>query len=421
MRTRGPTAVAACIVVACAAQAGAAPVADGRITGRVAPPLRPASGAQTVVQAIDASSITLAATGRATRAGTYRLTVRPGVFLVAAEKLGRSTPPARGFSRLIRVASGKTASPPQITRRPQGAETGARVDGNPVLAVKEFTTRPSGIEGRALAGMLQTDLWIAGNPCVVLVEWMRRADVLAEIRLQQSKLVDPSTRVTPNLTRPDIFVEGSVSTTASSISWSVRMREIRTGRIVARDSGRVPWARYLDVSGEIAKRLLEQLGADCLPRRIEGSFSGELTVAGTTTFTGKVRFDRIEPPPTRGLAEYRVSRVEFTTTIDGRPTCQGSATQKVTLTNVDPNLAKLVIETRRDRDKGYRYFVVSMFQSPEQRTVTFVCNGAPVTTPWIPAAGLYTGSNKYTDGIVFKGTNNELKPNTYTWDLKGSG
>jgi hypothetical protein len=45
----------------------------------------------------------------------------------------------------------------------------------------------------------------------------------------------------------------------------------------------------------------------------------------------------------------------------------------------------------------------------------------PAPPRWIPAAGLYTGSNKYTDGIVFKGTNNELKPNTYTWDLKGSG
>lgn len=409
------------VLVVSASQAGAAPVAEGKITGRVAPALRPASGSETVVQALDASNLTVAAGGEVTRAGTYRLTVPPGVYLVSAEKLGRRTPAASGFSRLVRVRDGRTASPPQITRRPQSAARGSRVDGKPVLAVKEFTTRPSGTEGRALAGMLQTDLWIAGNPCVVLVEWMRRADILAEIRLQQSKFVDPSTRVTPNLTQPDIFVEGSVSTTASSVSWSVRMREIRTGRIVARDSARVPWARYLDVSGEIAKRLLEQLGADCLPQRIEGSFSGELTVAGTTTFTGEVRFDRIEPPPTRGLAEYRVSRVEFTTTIDGRPTCQGSATQRVTLTNVDPNLAKLVIDTHRDRSKGYRYFVVSMFQSPEQRMVTFVCNGAPVTTPWIPAAGLYTGSNKFTDGIVFKGTNNELKPNTYTWDLKGFG
>jgi hypothetical protein len=420
LSTRGLIAAAAAILVVCASQAGAAPVADGKIAGRVAPALRPASGSETSVQAVDASNLTVAASGQVTRAGTYRLTVPPGVYLVAAAKVGRRTSPASGFSRLVRVRDGRTASPPQIRRRPQSAAGGSRVDGKPVLAVKEFTTQPSGIHGRALAGMLETDLFIAGDPCIVLVEWMRRADILAEIRLQQSNLVDPSTRVTPRLIRPDIFVEGSVSTSATSISWNVRMRQIGSGRIVARDSGSVPWAGYLEVSKDIAERLLAQLGASCLPKRVEGSFSGELTVAGKTTFTGKIRFDRIDPPPSRGLAEYRVSRVEFTTTIDGRPACQGTATEKVTLANVDTNLSKLVIDAKPVA-KRYRYFVVSMFQSPRPRQITFTCNGTPATIPWVPAAALHTGSSNFTDGVVFKGTNNELKPNTYTWDLKATG
>jgi hypothetical protein len=53
------------------------------------------------------------------------------------------------------------------------------------------------------------------------------------------------------------------------------------------------------------------------------------------------------------------------------------------------------------------------------RQITFTCNGTPATTPWVPAAALNTGSEKFSDGLEFKGTNAELKPNTYTWSLRG--
>lgn len=417
---RGLTAVAACALVACT-QVGAAPVADGKIAGRVAPALRPASGAQTTAQAIDASNLMVAASGNVTRAGTYKLSVPPGVYLVGVDKVGRRTAPATGYSRLARVADGRTISPPQITRRPQDAASVALHDGKPVIAVKEFTATgsPQAGLGRGFATMLEVD--IVTNPCVVVVEWMRRADVLAEIRLQQSRFVDPSTRVTPRLIQPEIFVEGSIAIGQSSFSWNIRMRNVRTGRIVARDSGSAPGDRFFEVTPEIAERLLEQLGATCLPPRFEGTFSGELVVSGKTTFNGKIRFDRIDPPPAKGLVTYRVSRVEFTTTIDGRPGCQGTATAKVTLTNVDQRTSQLVIDPHRIKGKGYRYFVVSMFQSPQPRQVTFTCNGAPASVPWVPAAALNTGSSNFTDGQKLKGRNSEMAPSVYTWDLDGTG
>jgi hypothetical protein len=235
--------------------------------------------------------------------------------------------------------------------------------------------------------MLQTDLWIAGHHCITLVEWMRRADILAELRFQRTRFVDPSTRVTPNLIRPDVFVQGSVSTTASSISWNIQLRRVGSGRVVASDNGSVPWSQYVTISRDIAERLLDKLGEDCLPSVIEGSFSGDLRVAGRTNFDGKIRFVRIQPSRASGIAEYRVARVEFTTTIAAGPGCQGSATERVTLTNVDPNLSKLILETRPVPGKGYRYTIVSMFQRSAPQQITFTCNGAPLSIPWIPAAG----------------------------------
>ena len=408
------------VLVACAAQAGAAPVADGKITGRVAPALRPASGAQTTAEAIDASNLMVAAHGNVTRAGTYRLSVPPGVYLVGVDKVARRIAPVTGYSRLVRVAGGRTVSPPQITRRPQHVAGATLRDGKPVIAVKEFTATgspPHARLGRGFATMLETDIL---GPCVVVVEWMRRSEVLAEIRLQQSRFVDPSTRVTPRLIQPEIFVEGSIALGQSSFSWNIRMRNARTGRIVARDSGSGSADDFFDVTAGIAERLLEQLGATCLPPRFEGTFSGELVVSGKTTFNGKIRFDRIDPPPAKDLVTYRVSKVEFETTIDGRPACQGTATEKVTLTNVDPRISQLVIDPHRIKGKGYRYFVVSMFQSPRQRQVTFTCNGAPVSVPWVPAAALNTGSSNFTDGTKLKGRNAEMAPSVYVWELFGS-
>jgi hypothetical protein len=410
---------AAVLLLATASQVGAAPAANGKITGRVAPALRPTALTETTVLAIDASNLSVAGNTLATRAGTYSVTVPPGVYLAAAERVGQGAPEARGLSRLVRVKSGKAVSPPQITRRPQSSSGSSRHEGKLVLAVKELTAPSGRPEGRGLASMLQTDLWIVGHHCITLVEWMRRADILAEIRFQRSKSVDPSTRVTPRLIQPDVFVEGSVSTTGSSISWNIRLRRAGGG-VVATDRGSVPMSQYLTVSRDIAERLLDKLGEDCLPTTIEGTFSGDLRVAGRSTFNGKIRFVRILPPRASGIAEYKVARVEFTTTIQAGGNCQGSATERVMLTNPDPNLSKLILETRPIPGKGYRYTIVSMFQRATPRQVTFTCNGAPASVPWIPAAALNTGSQKFTDGATFEGTNNEIATNVYRWKLEGS-
>jgi hypothetical protein len=412
------------VVVACSAQAGAAPLADGKITGRVASALRPGRGAQAIAQAIDASNLMVAATGKVTKAGTYKVSVPPGVYLVGVDRLGWRTPPATGYSRLVRVKDGRTVSPPQITRRPQDAAGVALYEGKPVVAVKKLTASGPGAQefrvGTGFAQMLSSEM--AANPCIAVTEWIRRSEVLDEIRLQQRAGFDPSTRVTPGrLLQPDVFVEGSISLGQSSFSWNIRIRNAKTGRVVASDRGSASGDDYFNVTAGIAERLLEQLGATCLPPRFEGTFSGELVVSGKTSFTGKIRFDRIDPPPDKGVATYRVSRVEFTTTIDGRPACQGTATEKVTLTDVDRNTSQLVIDPHRIKGKGYQYFVVSLFQSPRQRQVTFTCNGVSTSFPWVPAAALNTGSSNYTNGTKLKGRNAEMAPSVYVWDLDGSG
>jgi len=415
---RGLIATMAGLFAAGAVQAGVAPAADGTITGRVAPDLRPTAGSIADARAIDVSSLTIVRGGSVSKAGTYTLKVLPGVYLVTVDKIGARAAPVRGYSHLVRVRSGGKASPPAVTRRLQGEQRRQLVRGKPAIAVTQFAgSGPYAYVARGLADMLTTDL--SASPCVVLVEWIRRAEVIAEIRLQQNKSFDPSTRVRPGrLIQPDIFVEGSVATTESSVSAGIRLRDIKSGRVVA---GVSATARDIfEVEAELVRQLLKKLEEFCLPARVEGTFSGELTAGGKATFSGSILFVREETQASPGTVTYKVAKVEFTTTIDGTPVCQGTATERVSLANADPNLSKLVLSTERTPGKGYRYFVVSLFQSPQPRQVTFTCNGAPATVPWIPAAALNTGSSHFTDGTSFKGTNNELPPNTYTWDLKGS-
>jgi len=144
----------------------------------------------------------------------------------------------------------------------------------PAVAIVPFKgSGPNAYMGKGLAEMVVTDVVQLAPPrCkLVVVEWARRAEVEAEIKLQQRPEFDPSTRVKPgHLIDPRYFVEGSVTTSQTETGWSLQLRDSKTNRVVARDSGKASNDDVLHVSGAIARRLINSLcstGADYSGRR----------------------------------------------------------------------------------------------------------------------------------------------------------
>jgi TolB-like protein len=380
----------------------------------------------TVARAIDVSNLRVAGADAVTRAGRYSLKVPPGVYLVSVDRVGARTPPATGYARLVRVRSGRTASPPVVTRRPQGGSSGVLYQGKPAVAVTELEgSGPHAYFGRGVSNMLMTDL--ATSPCIVLVEWLRRAEVIAEIRRQQSAAFDPSTAVRPGrLIQPDIFVEGSVATTQSSVTVSVRLRDARTGRVIG--SARASGSDGFAVEEQIASQLRDLLEGECMPPRFVGTFTGENRTAGVNRYSGSIVFVRNDTSPPE-IVTYRVERVSWRHSFTAPAPCSGGGTANVAVPRPDPRLSVLVIQKQKTA-RGYGYAITAMFTSPKRLTMTLTCNGQPLTTPWVPGAALNTGppgsslapgAGNYTDRATIKGRYESTgTASTYTWNLRAS-
>jgi hypothetical protein len=414
------------VVVGMLAATAAAATGGGTVSGRVDTALRPAPGFVGVARAIDVSNLTVAAAGAVTGAGRYSLKVPPGVYLVSVDRVGARTPPARGYARLVRVRSGRTATPPVVTRRPQARSSSLLYQGKPAVAIKEFQgSGPYAVFGRGIVEILMSDL--ATSPCIVLVEWLRRAEVIGEIERQQNPAFDPSTAVRPGrLIQPDIFVEGSVATTESSVTVAVRVRDARSGRVIG--SVRASGADGFSVEERIADKLRELLEGECMPPRFEGTFTGENRTAGVNRYSGSIVFVRDASSPPE-IVTYRVERVSWRHTYTAPPPCSGGGTANVSVPRPDPRLSVLVIQKQKAA-QGHGYAITGMFTSPKRLTITLTCNGRPLTQPWVPGAALNTGppgstlapgAGNYTDRTTIKGRYESTgTASTYTWNLRAS-
>jgi hypothetical protein len=431
------------LVAGFAAAASASPsvevaTAKGALSGSVAAELRPSPASVTGVRAIDARDGTTVATGRVRANGTFRLVLPPAVYLVVVEKTSRRSPTVIGFGRLTLVTAGRTSTVPRVgrgsatsRRTTSGVSAGSATSSTqqraagattlPAVAVRYLTaTGPEAVLGRGLSAMLVTDLW--GSSCYILVEWEQRNLILQEIRLQQSKWVDPATRVTPKLIQPKYFVEGSLATGGARSSWSIRVREIASGRIVATDSGSA--ANLVAAAPGIGRRLRRQLEEELcgLPARFSGTFTGENRTAGTNRYTGTISFVR-SPGSVGGSVTYRVERVSWRHTFTAETPCRANASTTVTITKPDPRTSTLVISKQPEGARGHRYAITAFFASPNPLTIDIVCNGVSSKQPWVPGAALATSSDEYTtDGRTLVGRYASTgTASTYTWNLRGSG
>ncbi len=138
----------------------------------------------------------------------------------------------------------------------------------PAVAVKYFEgSGPHDYLGKGLAELVMVDLAELANnspefaDChMAITEWMRRDEILKEIEFSQSKYVDPATRMdTSQLIDPNIFVDGSVSTTEDSVSWTIDVRSAESNTILRTDTGTVPANEAIYVSESIARRIADYL------------------------------------------------------------------------------------------------------------------------------------------------------------------
>jgi len=125
--------------------------------------------------------------------------------------------------------------------------------------------------GAFLSDTIMGGLLTAGEPCKLrLTEWTRRGDVLKEIEFGQTPYVDKATAPKKGqLLQPDVFIEGSVNTSGTSMTWSIQAREASTGAVIAEDQGTGTMEGWSTSDG-IAKRLAGKLCKKKAGYRITG-------------------------------------------------------------------------------------------------------------------------------------------------------
>jgi hypothetical protein len=195
-----------------------------------------------------------------TRRGSFSFKVPPGPYgLIAGSVYLKKKKPTTKLVGALLVRSGKSRRLPLSLHR-SAAE--------PIVGVNTFTGAPPHVN-RGMPEMIVTDLVPQrGSPCnFKVVEVARRAEVIREIRLQQTKYFDPATRVrTGQLLSPTLAVNGSlVSHGDGDVSYTIRVVNTKTGKVKGSVNGRTTPDNYLSISKDIAQQLAKII---CQPEDI---------------------------------------------------------------------------------------------------------------------------------------------------------
>jgi hypothetical protein len=241
-------------------------VTDGKVPG--------ASAGQAGVRAINPKTGDIVASADVRRNGTWLMRVPNGVYTVLAGIVRRHGAPQAAITPMVRV---KGSKPKQVkvslkrkrapkvrrTTTKQLAEWPNTTPGAPIVAVKYLTGTPPNYLGKGMSDLLVTDI-VQGNPrCSPrVVEWERRAEVIAEIELSNSRFGDPATRIPRgHMLQPELFVQGSLTEAADgSISWAVQLVDAATGKVVGGETTTLPPnGDFFEAEQQLADHLLDQI------------------------------------------------------------------------------------------------------------------------------------------------------------------
>jgi hypothetical protein len=241
MTLRQATAVGAVAIVAALLSAGAAmAAAPGTVSGKLASGTaklpESASRGEAQVLAMNIDTAAYGGASEVTRRGRYKLTLPAGKWALRSSIVALGKPFVSFTSATIRTRSGQRRKLPLTLKRfkkprkrvrrrhrprrappPRAANINPR-DGRPypgeAFGIEKFSVIGGGdlaVLGNGMADMLTTDLMSKPKCEFTLVEWRRRDELLAEIKLSQSEYVDPSTRIEPgHVIDPEILIRGRV-------------------------------------------------------------------------------------------------------------------------------------------------------------------------------------------------------------------
>lgn len=308
--------IAAVLLGCSAAPAAAAPSVVGKVTGK----LPSSSKAATEIRAFEAGGARLVAKATVSRAGTFRLALPPGGYLLATSitpEHGRARAAVRRMvpltlaagqrRRAVRVskptAKSSAAGSPGA-RSAYTQESGAITPGRIAFSVENFTgaTGDLSVMNRGLPALLQTDL--VSTPCrsTEVANSTDRERIEQEIDFQASKYVDPATRVTRNFIEPDIVVRGRLRTRGGNLGYSLSLVDRRTGKVLETLTGTLAGNDLFDAEARLAKKLAKRL---CAYGEV---FEVTLTGTGTADFathfaSGTLRAEAITAKPSQKDAQ----------------------------------------------------------------------------------------------------------------------
>ena len=257
------------------------------------------------VLAVDPATATSKAGAAYAKSGSYRLSVPRGTYLVLAPIRGEGGRTLTARSRIFGLRGGQrrrvttTKKTPRAPARTQGTQRhSARAAAGKLLKVSVFGSRVSGggLEylSRAVDSILITDLFEAkrGVKCPVEVYEDRKSDgfkaIQQEVRLQQSPLFDPGTRVRPlyNTPRytPKFRITATLRANGSSLTGSIVARQISTGKVkasqtVARSTNSIVNG-FVDELHELLMELCEPGPPDAYTGSVSGTGSYDAAELG---------------------------------------------------------------------------------------------------------------------------------------------
>lgn len=386
--------------------------------------------------------------------GRYRFRVPPGPLLVLARVARQTGKPKISSSRIAKVKSGQrkrvrvTRKRPRLRRR---RSAGAHVaQGITVDLVKvssygsTFTNGTPGADETALEALMGSVVFEAGQraPCDVEMYVDRQSPdfraIEAEVALQQSPLVDPSTRVVPRYNdpryQPTVRIQAhlTLGSDGSAVTGQVVARE-RNGNVHARSVAGT-WGQFLDLDPDPLTRALDDIFKELCGAglsEISGTFSGSSTISSRTNYrwNGSVVFKRLVENVPGAFGSYLVNSGLVTYIASGlSPTadCQVSGTTQI---NLPPGGGSIgVFGSPPNGLEPYTYSINVPAPFPGSMDVTWSSCSDPSangTTETISLGGspLDTGQSQQVSehGLIYKGsyTNSSQFDAQYDWALEG--
>lgn len=144
----------------------------------------------------------------------------------------------------------------------------AQADDKLAVAVTPFANRSNTTEFEALAvglaDMLMTDLSVSKE--LRLVERQRLDDVIAELKLNRTKLVDPKTaQKMGKIIGAELMVTGALSSLSPLLRMDARLVNVESGEVMATAKAEGPIAEFFKVEAELAGKLLTAFGSVLSP------------------------------------------------------------------------------------------------------------------------------------------------------------